>query len=190
MRYTLLLLSLALVGCSGPLTWPMVTRLNPEEQESVNQSWTNMLSPPERLDRGLLLDVIIASSMYQQGIDRLMMTSEKDVWGGRVVMTVAYDRAQPAQDSFTIVYTDAQGCERRRERYSFREVEARVRLHFEAPAEAQTQPATPAEEVEQMRQAEREMADRLADRLARQILIQAATRPAGQPMDLSDVPEP
>ena len=70
----------------------MVERLRPEEQRVVDESWLNMLSPPERLDRWRLLDVLVVGSFYEHGVDRLSFVSEKDVWGGRVVTSVYFDR--------------------------------------------------------------------------------------------------
>lgn len=183
MRNALLILILGILGCHGPLTVPVVERLEPEGQKVVDDSWLNMLSPPQRLDRSLLLDTVVANHFHQHGVDRLNLTSEKDVWGGRVIMTVYYDRAYPAFDSFTVAYIDAQGQERRRERYTFEEVEGRVDGLVGLATEPGTQPAVTAEEIEQQRKAEQEM----ANRLARQILIRAATRPAGQPVDESEV---
>ncbi len=183
MRKSWILLLLGMAGCQGPLTLPVVERLEPESQNTVDQSWLNMLSPPERLDRSLLLDVLVTNYFHQRGVDRLNLTSEKDVWGGRVIMTVYYDRAHPAFDNFTVAFIDAQGYERRRERFTFEEVKARAAGLFVPTSEPSTRPAVTAAEIEQQRKAEEEM----AARLARQILIQAATRPAGQPIDESEV---
>ncbi len=186
MRNGWILLILGVVGCQGPLALPVVERLEPEGQNTVDQSWLNMLSPPERLNRSRLLDVLVTNYFHQRGVDRLNLTSEKDVWGGRVLMTLYYDRAHPAFDNFTIAYIDAQGHERRRERYTFQEVTDRARSLLGPMPEPSTRPAVTPAEIEQQRKAEEEM----AARLARQILIKAATRPAGQPIDESEVVAP
>jgi hypothetical protein len=183
MRNGWILLILGVFGCQGPLTLPVVERLEPEGQNTVDQSWLNMLSPPERLERSLLLDVLVTNYFYERGVDRLNLTSEKDVWGGRVVMTVYYDRAHPTFDNFTVAYIDAQGHERRRERYTFEEVKDRAAGLFAPTSEPSTRPAVTAAEIEQQRKADEEM----AARLARQILIKTATRPAGQPIDESEI---
>ncbi|HPD29160.1 MAG TPA: hypothetical protein PLL20_04140 [Phycisphaerae bacterium] len=186
MRNVSVILILGVLGCEGPLTVPAVERLEPEGQKTVDESWLNMLSPPERLDRSLLLDTVLTNHFHQRGVDRLNLTSEKDVWGGRVIMTVYYDRAHPAFDSFTVAYIDAQGRERRRERYTFEEVKGRVAELVGTASEPGAQPAATPEEIERQRKAEEEM----ANRLARQILIRAATRPAAQPVDESEVVPP
>lgn len=186
MRKCLMLLLLGAAGCSSPMGLPMVERLEPEHQRAVDQSWANMLSPPERLDRSRLLDVVVANSFHEQGVDRLNFTSEKDVCDGRVIMTVYYDRAHPAFDSLSVVFIDASGQERRRERYTFEEVKHRASSLFTPTSQPSTQPATTPAEIEQQRRAEQEM----AERLARQILIKLATRPAGEPVEESEVVPP
>ncbi|MGQ9651695.1 MAG: hypothetical protein ACUVXJ_16450 [Phycisphaerae bacterium] len=183
MRNALLMLILVMLGCEGPLTVPAVERLEPENQKTVDQSWLNMLSPPERLDRSLLLDTVLTNDFHQRGVDRLNLTSEKDVWGGRLIMTVYYDRACPAFDSFTVAYIDAHGRESRRERYTFEEVKGRVAELLAPVSEPGTRPASTPEEIERQRKADEEM----ANQLARQILIRAATRPAGRAVDESEV---
>lgn len=187
MRYLWTMLGLWACGCGGgPLALPYVERLGPDQQRVVDQSWLNMLSPPERLDRSRLLDVVVEQWLHQQGVDRLQFTSEKDVWGGRIIMTVYYDRSHPAFDSFAIAFVDAQGCERRRERYTFDEVKRHARelaVPMEGPS---TRPATLPAEVEEQRRAEQAM----ADRLARKILVKVATRPAGEPVHESEVISP
>src|SRR5262245_35896706 len=47
------------VGC-GPLATPMVVRLDAEDQAKVDDAWVNMFSPPNRLERELLLDTLIS----------------------------------------------------------------------------------------------------------------------------------
>ncbi len=186
MRNGSMILLLGICGCARPLGLPVVERLEPQAQRAADESWLNMLSPPERLDRLRLLDVLMAGSFYEHGVDRLSFVSEKDVWGGRVVMAVYYDRAQPAFDRFSVVFTDARGQERRREQYTFEEVKNRAEGLFRPVAFPSTQPATAPAEVEAQRRAEGEM----ADRLARQILIKAATRPAGTPVEASEIAPP
>ncbi len=116
---------LAISGC-GPLTFPMVTRLDPEAQQTVEASWKNMLTPPDRLDRMLLLDTLIVNRFHQSGVDRLDMVSEKTVGKDHVTMVVHFDRKRPERDSFTITIRNAWGMTRRREHYSGAEVLDRV----------------------------------------------------------------
>lgn len=186
MRNGLLMVMLGICGCGGPLGLPLVERLEPEDQKAVDESWLNMLSPPERLDRARLLDVIVTHSFHQSGVDRLHFTSEKEVWGGRVIMTVYYDRSHFAFDHFSVTFIDAQGQERRRERYTFDEVGQQAERLLGPIDHPTTRPATSPAEIEAQRQAEREM----AERLARQILVKLATRPAGEPVEESEIVPP
>jgi hypothetical protein len=126
LRWTCAVLALA-AGC-GPTTYPMIDRLSEEDQKQVDTSWVNMFAPPDRLDRTLLLDVLLASQFHQRGVDRTTMVSEKEVGTDRAVMTMRFDRKNPAFDEFTIALVDDQGRERRRERYTADEI--RARLHF------------------------------------------------------------
>jgi hypothetical protein len=147
------ILLLILGGC-GPLTQPMVERLPPEEQKHVDDAWQNMFSPPDRLDRTLLLDVLITQQAHQRGVDRLDLVSEKCVGKGRAVMTVRFDRQHPEFDEFTIAYLDDQGRELRRERYSSAEIQERIHLLFR-PSIPESQPVDwqRYEEQEKLRQA-------------------------------------
>lgn len=119
------ILLLSLAGC-GLLTFPMVTRLSEEKQAQVDDAWKNLFTPPDRLDRTLLLDVLLAMQLHQQGVDRLELVSEKEVGAARVVMSVRFDRTRPSFDEFVISYVDAVGVEARRERYTSGEVKERL----------------------------------------------------------------
>lgn len=174
MRILALSFVLCLVGC-GPITKPMVDRLPEEQQQVVDATWDNMFTPPERLDRILLLDVLIVNQMHQYGVDRLELRSEKRVCNGRVIMTIRFDRADPAFDEFTISYLDEQGRERRRERYSTQEINARIELLYPGMYVLTTRPEGTADKAaarERARARRREAEARLAE-------IAAATQPAG-----------
>jgi hypothetical protein len=114
------------LGC-GPLTVPAVHRLSPEEQAEVNGMWDNMLTPPHRLPRDVLVDAVMVFQLYQSGVDRLSMRSEKSFAGGAAVMTIQFDRLQPTQDAFTIEIWDRTGQKVRTERYTSDEVFERLR---------------------------------------------------------------
>jgi len=122
---TLALLAVFVGGC-GPLTYPMVDRLEPESQAQVDAAWENMLSPPGRLDRTLLLDTLLCMQAHHHGVDRLDLVSEKRVGQGRVVMTVRFDRERPEFDEYVVAYLDEQGREARRERYTPGEIRERM----------------------------------------------------------------
>ena len=113
-------------GCHGPLAVPMVSRLGPEQQETIEQAWDNMLMPVDRLDRTLLLDVIMFYQLHSSGVDRLRMTSEKYIDGAMVLMEVDFDRDDPDGDAFTVTVFDDDGNELRRESYSPDEMTARI----------------------------------------------------------------
>lgn len=120
---------LASAGC-GPLSQPMVVRLPPEKQAEADSAWQNMFDPPDRLDRTLLLDVLIANQYFQIGVDRLAMTSEKDTPEGRIVMEVSYDRHEPEYDAFAVTYYGHDGRQMRREVYRREDVERRIGFLF------------------------------------------------------------
>ena len=50
MRLMLVAVCLFVVGCHGPLTKPMVDRLDEQIQQTVDDAWLNMFTPPDRLD--------------------------------------------------------------------------------------------------------------------------------------------
>lgn len=184
MRILLAAVLAALAGCNGLFgPMPVVERLEPEQQRVVDESWLNMFTPPERLDRSLLLDVLVTHAFHEKGVDRLHFVSEKDAWGGRIIMTVYFDRAHPAFDNFTVAFVDATGKERRRERYTFDEVKGRMHETYDPIEVPDTQPAMTPEEIQRRREAE----ETRAQQLARRILIKIATRPAGEPVDESEI---
>jgi hypothetical protein len=128
MRFGLVIvLLMGLTGC-GPMFAPMVPRLKPEEQHTVDQMWDNMLTPVQRADRETLLDANVAFWMYTYGVDRLHMTSEKYFSGGTAIMEIDCDRANPDADQFMITVLDERGRTLRRERYTRAEVEESSRM--------------------------------------------------------------
>lgn len=169
MRCLILLLPIVLSGCRGPLGVPMVERLGEEEQQYVDEAWRNMLAPPDRLDRTLLLDALVYYQLHHQGVDYLRMTSEKDVAGGLVVMDVRYDRDNPTFDVFEFTFVDAEGNELRRERYTHAEVLERFNYLCMGPTRMDRECGEPVPDEVQRRQAEHN---------ARMEEIRAATQPA------------
>jgi hypothetical protein len=120
-------------GC-GPLTAPMAPRLDDEAQRQIDAAWEKALSPVDRLDHHLLLDVFVGTGAYQRGVDKLSFRSEKRYAGGLVVMEVHYDRAAPADDRFEVKVVDPAGKLLREERYGRDEVEQTYRdLYVNAP---------------------------------------------------------
>lgn len=121
-RTILLPCLLAVLSGCGPLTFPAVHRLKPEEQAQVESIWTNMLAPPNRLDRSTLLDVLVAYQLHSTGIDRVRFVGEKQTPVGRVSLTVDFDRAREDNGTFAFVLTDPQGKLMRHEVYTADEV--------------------------------------------------------------------
>lgn len=169
-------LLVSLTGC-GPLMFPMVERLSDKDQAQVDDAWKNMFDPPDRLGRELLLDVLIHMNLYQHGIDRLTLVSEKEVGDARVVMSIRFDRTHPGFDEFVISYVDAHGQELRRERYTTGEIEERLHATRWRMGEPEL-PNSGEAEVRQIRNAE----------WMRKLY--AATQPASATTAPSEGPEP
>jgi len=121
----LLPLALALVGC-GPMAAPITPRLDEKEQAQVDQIWTNILTPPNRLDHDMLIDVLLMYPVYQVGVDKLHMTAEQKIAGGTALIEVNCFRATLEKDTFSVTLIDANGVARRRESYTRKEIEARM----------------------------------------------------------------
>ncbi len=155
MRLFLSAFCLLAVGCHGPLTKPMVDRLDDETQAKVDDAWANMFTPADRLDRTLLLDAILSGQLHQYGVDYLRLVSEKHAGDGLVVMEVRFDREDPAFDQFSVTYVDSRGLEVRRERFTREEVEDRVDFLF-SPIMREEGMEPDLEEQMQLRAAKRE----------------------------------
>lgn len=168
------------VGCllhSSPL--PM--RLDDETQRGVNDAWQNALTPVDRLDRDLLLDVMLNYAMYWHGVDRVRATAEKDLISGRVIMEVSFDRSQPPEsDTFSITVVDASDRILRVERFSRFDIDAR-RANMESGILISI--GDPENLTEEERAAMQEEEDR---HIQRQRQIIAATQPAGWSDDSSE----
>lgn len=167
MRLVMMTVGILIAGCHGPLTKPMVDRLDDETQKKVDDAWVNMFSPPDRLERTLLLDCVLCSQLHQFGVDRLQLVSEKDVKDGRVVMEVRFDREAPEFDEFTMTYLDGGGHEVRRERFARDEIQDRVEFLLSAEAVTDEMDTELREGIEQ----------RTAEREARLAEIRAALGP-------------
>lgn len=164
---TFLVILTLVAGCSGPLTFPMVERLQPEDQAEVEEIWNNVLTPIGRLDRDTLLDTVVASQLHQQGIDRLNLQCEKVFDGGRIVFRLSFDRARPAGDVLEIDIFDNAGRRVRSEEYAGAEVLERTTMGRHGCSDENWY----GELSEWSRQLTWEM---------RALRVSAATRPAGQ----------
>jgi len=108
----------------------MGRRVNPEHQAQIDSSWHNMLTPPNRLERGLLLDTLLAFQLHHFGVDHFNSVAEKQVKDGYVTLKVVFDRTHPDRDELELTYRSSKGEIRRHERYSGREVNERVLFLF------------------------------------------------------------
>jgi hypothetical protein len=120
---------LAVSGC-GPLQAPLPARLDDEQQKAINESWDKALSPVNRFDNQSLLDILITTSAYQVGVDKLEFRSEKNFSGGVVVMEVRFERLAPERDLFTVTVQDRQGKVLRQDRYGREQIETTYRELF------------------------------------------------------------
>src|SRR5215510_5025931 len=99
MKWLAPFLVVSLTGC-GPMTKPMVDRLDKDQQQAVDQVWDNLLTPVDRVNRTVLLDAIVHYNIFQLGVDRLHLAAEKETKAGLVVMQVRFDRTRPEWDEF------------------------------------------------------------------------------------------
>jgi hypothetical protein len=177
-----IILSLCASSC-GPMFLPMSTRLDPEDQHQIDSMWDNILTPVKRVGHDTLLDTLLVYWLYQIGVDRLHLVSEKYLARGKVVMEADCDRASPDTDQFTITVFDNRGRTLRRERYARHEIEQHAKAlwefdpnsivkGFQPSAEHSTTPPT----TEPMIAATPEQAKLERDRRLK--AIEAATRPA------------
>jgi hypothetical protein len=151
-RFITLALLLCSIGCRGPLAVPAFRRLDAEEQAQVDQIWNNVLEKPNRLDRELLLDVMLAYQLHASGVDKASYHAEKDYAQGKVVMDVQFDRSKPLEDWFLLEVRDQKGNVLRKEHYSGDEVwshaddltglDLRATLRETAAPASTTQPTT------------------------------------------------
>src|SRR3954470_11170730 len=106
--FVAILVGLIASGC-GPMFLPMNLRLDEEQQKQIDAVWDNMLTPVNRVEHETLLDVTVSFWLYQWGVDRMHLVSEKYFAGGKVVMEIDCERASPASDQFTITVLNERG---------------------------------------------------------------------------------
>jgi hypothetical protein len=111
------------------------------------RAWNNMLTPVNRVDHQTLLDTLVMYWMYQMGVDRLHLVSEKYLRQGKAVMEIDCDRANPLADQFTVTVLDDHGRTLRRERYSRTEVEQSVEILSNGPQVSMVLTSGPAKET-------------------------------------------
>jgi hypothetical protein len=145
------------LGACGPILTPMSMKLDDQQQKRVDKGWERALHPADRLDHQAMLDVIMATGIFQLGVDRMSYRSEKWYSDGLVVMEICCDRFAPAVDRFEVSVFDQAGRRTRFERYTRAEVERTLHDLWVGP-EATTRPAS----TEAQRQATAQQAARLA----------------------------
>jgi hypothetical protein len=123
----------------------MFDRPDATAQANINTSWNNMLSPPSRLDRHILLAVIVENQLYQRGLTRATLHAEKSIATGHVLMDISYDEQNPANDRFEVRVYDLAWNLQRAETFDRDQILAAERelydmyQHLSPP---ETQPAT------------------------------------------------
>jgi hypothetical protein len=103
---------------------PLPERLEPETQKKIDDAWTEVLTPPNRLGRQDLLDMLVGTFAYQHGVDTLTFRTSKQYAGGTVVMEAQYDRMRPTDDRFEVIVYGLDGKVERHERYTRKEIDA------------------------------------------------------------------
>ena len=173
MRKTLFISCFVVAGC-GPLSRPMVHRLEDKQQRTVDEVWNNILTPTDRLDRTLLLDIILDRRLHEMGVDRLEFVSEKHVGDGLVRMEVHFERERPENDAFVFTCFDAAGHQVRQERYTREEVQDRIDFLYGPMIVREGKEAKP-------RGGRKKKLASKAEREARRAEMTAATQPAEKP---------
>jgi hypothetical protein len=115
-------LALGIFGC-GPLQRPMPVRLDNNSQNQIEEAWNRALSPVTRHDHQALLDMLITTGAYENGVDELSLRSTKRYQGGLVVMELHYNRLMPENDRFVVQVLDNEGKLLRQESYDRAEIE-------------------------------------------------------------------
>jgi hypothetical protein len=114
-------LALALAGCH-PRS-PLPPRTDAGTQKLIDDAWDKAMTPPDKLARAELLDVLVGTQAYLHGVDVFALRAEKRFAGGRAVMEIAFDRSQPDDDRFEVTVLDDTGKRLRHERFTLDEVE-------------------------------------------------------------------
>ena len=146
MRISCVMLSFAILFClagCGPMIAPMPVRLDVDSQKQIDGEWEKSLTPVDRLDRQLWLDVFVGTGVYQYGVDKLYFRSEKSYSGGLVVMEIHFDRALPNDDRFEVKVIDPNGKIVRTERYGRDAVEKTYRDLIDAESKDPAKPNPP-----------------------------------------------
>jgi hypothetical protein len=115
-------LGFSVPGC-GPLDRPMPVRLNDENQKEFDEAWNKALSPITKHDHQALLDLLVVTGAYQNGVDELYFRSTKRFQAGLVVMEIHYDRRMPNNDRFVVQMLDFDGKLLRQESYDRGEID-------------------------------------------------------------------
>ncbi len=146
MRISCVMLSIAFICClagCGPMIAPMPARLDVDLQKQIDAEWEKSLTPIDKHDHQMWLDVFVGTGVYQHGVDKLYFRSEKSYSGGLVVMEVHFDRALPNDDRFEVKVIDPNGKILRAERYGREAVEKTYRELFTGLSQDPANPNPP-----------------------------------------------
>jgi hypothetical protein len=102
---------------------PMPVRLNDESQKEFDEAWNKALSPVTKHDHQTLLDLLVVTGAYQNGVDELYFRSTKRFQGGLLVMEIHYHRLLPNNDRFIVQVLDFDGKLLRQESYDRDEID-------------------------------------------------------------------
>jgi hypothetical protein len=102
---------------------PLPARLDDAVQKSIDDSWSQALTPVNHLDHQALLDTLLFTQAYQFGVDKVSFRSEKKVNQGTVVMEIEFDRLNPDQDRFEVTVLGPNQAKVRQEKYQRKEIE-------------------------------------------------------------------
>ena len=151
MLWRLILLTTASVllsGCASFGVKPMPQRLCEEEQKRYEFGWDHLVALGPQVEHTALLDTILVGRAWHEGVDKLVLHSEKRVGEIRVVMETQFDRSSPEDDIFSVAFYDAQGRILRQDRFTPAEIDDAVALYL--TPDGQVENETPAEREQRL----------------------------------------
>lgn len=147
--------SIILGGCAfGPIV-PMPRRLPPQVQASVDYGWDHLVAAGAAVNHEGLLDAILLHEVWHRGVDRLHLTSEKQVGDTRVILETEFVREQPESDRFTIRFVAGDGTLYREDVFTRADLECAMEA-YATPDEISSEASSAEWTAHQVRVAERD----------------------------------